>query len=395
MKLAQTKALFVDAYRELNAKKMFWLVLLLSGLVVAVFGGVGINERGIQLLFWTLELEEFSTKTMTKEYFYKALFVVWGIGLWLTWIASILALVSTSGMIPDFVSGGSIELTLSKPIGRARVFLTKYVMGLLFVALQVTVFSTACVLLFGVRGGFWEPRILLAVPIVVAFYSYLYCVCALVGLLSKSGLTAVLVTILFWFIVFLFNAGDQSLLGWIKREEVSVSMREARVAAIDAQIADLRERQAADPTEDGRASLQTRIDRRTSQREEEAAAVHSARGTLDKLRPWHTGIMVAKTILPKTGETTALLQRSLMTQDEEEDRIDAMHAGKNDRSGLPTSSEPDAVPPVDDRELDRRMAQATQTALRERSLWWIIGTSLLFEAAVLGIATMLFVRRDF
>jgi hypothetical protein len=32
---------------------------------------------------------------------------------------------------------------------------------------------------------------------------------------------------------------------------------------------------------------------------------------------------------------------------------------------------------------------------RERSVWWVLGTSLLFEAVVLGMACFIFVRRDF
>jgi hypothetical protein len=33
--------------------------------------------------------------------------------------------------------------------------------------------------------------------------------------------------------------------------------------------------------------------------------------------------------------------------------------------------------------------------LRDRSVSWIVGTSLLFEAAVLGLAAWIFHRRDF
>ena len=36
-----------------------------------------------------------------------------------------------------------------------------------------------------------------------------------------------------------------------------------------------------------------------------------------------------------------------------------------------------------------------QEALNQRPLWWIIGTSLGFEAVILGIACWIFCRRDF
>ena len=42
--LTQTGAIFYDAYRELNARKMFWISLGISLLVVACFALIGINE---------------------------------------------------------------------------------------------------------------------------------------------------------------------------------------------------------------------------------------------------------------------------------------------------------------------------------------------------------------
>jgi hypothetical protein len=33
--------------------------------------------------------------------------------------------------------------------------------------------------------------------------------------------------------------------------------------------------------------------------------------------------------------------------------------------------------------------------MRDRSLWWVVGTSLLFEAFILGIGAWIFSRRDF
>ena len=37
MILTQTTALFVDAYRELNARKLFWITMALNILAVALF----------------------------------------------------------------------------------------------------------------------------------------------------------------------------------------------------------------------------------------------------------------------------------------------------------------------------------------------------------------------
>ena len=36
-----------------------------------------------------------------------------------------------------------------------------------------------------------------------------------------------------------------------------------------------------------------------------------------------------------------------------------------------------------------------QEEIRDRPLWWVLGTSLAFEFVVLGVASWIFVRRDF
>ncbi len=134
--LTQTLALFIDAYRELNAKKLFWITLVLSGLLVLAFAAVGINAQGITIFHWEVPFG-LNTNMMSKEMIYKQLlFNNLGVRFWIGWGAAILALVSTAGMIPDFVTGGSLPVMLAKPVSRLRLFLTKYASGLLFVALQ-------------------------------------------------------------------------------------------------------------------------------------------------------------------------------------------------------------------------------------------------------------------
>ena len=118
--MTQTWALLLDAYRELNSKKLFWITLILSAIVVLACGMAGINEKGITFLHWQFETPFFTTEIMSRANFYKMIFASMAIPIWLTWVATVLALVSTGGIFPDFIASGSIELTLSKPIGRWR-----------------------------------------------------------------------------------------------------------------------------------------------------------------------------------------------------------------------------------------------------------------------------------
>lgn len=377
--IRQTLAIFLDAYRELNAKKLFWFVLLLSALVVAAFAAVGINERGVTVFRWEFELP-FNTTVISRGQFYKLLFTSLGVGFWLTWIATVLALVSTAGIFPDFVTGGSIDLFLSKPISRLRLFLTKYAAGLLFVTLQVTVFSAAAFLVIGLRAGEWIPGLFIAVPVVVAFFSYLYCVCVFVGVLTRSTIAALLLTILFWLLVFGVHATELLLLRTSITRQQEIERLDRSVARVEREIADLdaatqpASGPARIPEADAahRRFLQTRLEAAKQQREGVSNPFHTP----------HRIFLAVKTVLPKTSETVELLNRWLVRladlpsaepEEEQEQGRDAF--GRSARNAAAD--------------------EAVARTIRQRSVAWVLGTSLAFEAVVLTLAAWVFCRRDY
>lgn len=383
MRLTQTTALLVDAYRELNARKMFWITMILSVVVVLIMASLGIDKQGVTFLTWTLDFIPINSDLLEPAIFYKSLFSSLGINIWLTWVAAILALISTAGVIPDLISGGSIETVLSKPISRVRLFLTKYVMGLLFVALQVLVFSAGAFLVFGLRADLWVPGLFLAVPIVVVFFSYLFCVCALVGLLTRSTITSLLITLLFWFVLFILNAADASLMTFRVQNELLIGKERDRIELMETNTAKLlrRQRESEGEPAEGWTPTDEEITQANPFLATNRARVESMQEDLDDLAFWSDLIIDIKTFLPKTGETTGLLERHLIdlsdlpSPPEQEDAFDL------DAERLDVDED------VQQRELQRRF--------RERSVAWILGTSLAFEGVVLAICGLVFARRDF
>ena len=206
--MTQIWAIFYDAYRNLNSKKLFWITLLLSGFVVLTFAFVGINEKGLTILTWELQSQFFNSNFMSPDIFYKWIFTTFGIGLWLSWVGTIMALVSTAGIFPDLMSEGSIDLAVSKPISRFRLFMTQYAAGLLFVALQVSIFTLASFLVIGFRGGVWEPGLFIAIPLVLCLFSYLFSFSVLVGVKTRSTVAAILLTMVFWCGLFILHRAD-------------------------------------------------------------------------------------------------------------------------------------------------------------------------------------------
>ncbi|HEV8293146.1 MAG TPA: hypothetical protein VGP94_14520, partial [Tepidisphaeraceae bacterium] len=191
--ITQTLAIFADAYRELNAKKLFWIVLSLSGFAMLAFAGFKADDQALYYFGF-----KFPNWGIPPRAMYKSIFTGFVIGMWLTWAATIIALMSTASIFPDLISGGSIDLFLSKPISRIRLFFTKYFSGLLFVILQVSVVCTMGYFALGIRAGSWNVKIFWGIPIVVCFFSYLFSICVLLGVVTRSAFAALPLTVLFW-----------------------------------------------------------------------------------------------------------------------------------------------------------------------------------------------------
>lgn len=386
--LIQTWALTVDAYRELSARRLFWVTLALNALVIVVFGSLGISEKGVSFWNWTFRDTELIGAIATPELFYKAQFVSWGIPF-LSWASTVLALISTAGMIPEMIAEGAIETTLSKPIGRVRLFLTKYALGLLFVALQVLVFSAGCFGVIWLRGKSLTPELFLAVPIVVLFFSYLFCVTALVGLLTRSTIAALLVTVLFWVTLFGVNLADTLLIG--QREGTMLRAEDAK-RQVDRQVEEADEQLRAraergEPVVDGEGNVIEDLER---QREAMVFSLAGSRARLaereeavETWQLWSRRVTALKTVLPKTQETIGQLEKQLITQED----LAAIIGGREDEPRRPPGDAPAFADP--------RAAPRIEAALRGRTTGWVIGTSLVFEAVVLTICAVMFARRDF
>jgi hypothetical protein len=110
----------------------------------------------------------------------------------------------------------------------------------------------------------------------------------------------------------------------------------------------------------------------------------------ERWKMWHGYFYSVKTFLPKTSETIGLLNRFLVSREETEQLMPEQSRRRRDRDKeRSTIADDDVDVPKG------RTDIAVQNQLRDRSVGWIVGTSLLFEAAVLSLAAWIFNRRDY
>ncbi len=372
----QTWALLVDSYRLLMQRKLFWFTLAISAIVVLAYGSIGFNDKGVTLLFGLMEIEskELRAGTGMGRAFYKTVFSILIMGGWLTWIATILALISTSTIFTDLMSAGSVDLVLAKPISRVRIFFVKYIGSLLFVLLQVALFCIGVFLCIGFRIGEWNWKIFIAIPLVLVFFSYLYSVNVLIAMTTRSTIAALLITMLFWAMLFTVQFAELQL------KQVQIQLTIAGDAALkhgarlDANIHQAKMRK--DPA--------AAIEWLTEQRDEEMSRADEAHGNAAKIEAYHLGSSWLLAVLPKTKQTLDLMDRWVVNKGENSitDVLLYVFNPGNSRRGRRNEFRDETI-------------KAAEAEYESRSPWYIIGTSLAFEAVLLCISCWIFVRRDF
>lgn len=325
--------LLVDSLRLLRARVLFWITLGISALVALLYLSVGFTPDGMSILFGAFDFKSdlFNSQTPFAEMMYLSIFSDILVGFWLSWVAVILAIISCAPIFPDFMSEGSIGIPLSKPVSRLALFFYKYIGSLMFVVLQVVIFCVIVLFAIRWRVGSWNPGVFWAVPIVTLMFSYIYSVVVLVSVKTRSVLAAILAGIVVWFLAWGMQKTDDFLY--------------------------LASHPEAVPNVHGMPSMAGSF------------------GKPEDMLKWNQMSSMAMAILPKTGETTRLMDQLIQVSG---------HDGGGGKSLVSAAAE-------GDEEVGGRMKKA----VTRHSATYVIGTSLLFEAFILGWAAWIFCRRDY
>ena len=368
-------AILRESWLTLQAEKLFKLVLGLNLLVIVAYASIGFDDTGVSLFFGLshVDSEYVHAGTPLARTLYLGIYSAFIVDLWLAWAASILALISTSSIFPSFLKEGAVELVMSRPTRRVTIFFVKYIGGLLFVAVQVGIFTIGAFLAAGWRIDVWDPMIFLAIPLVTLFYSYLFCINVLAGIITRSTLTALLVTLLFWFGTFSIHMVDDVLSTRMIEFEETADRAEKRIVELKA------EHKAAAAENDTAEADDAEHWMQGPQKEAE-----TARTAIDQLAPWETVVGIIRTIMPETDRTLNLLHREL-ERNSDMSLVDLM-------AGRGFEDENEQTQEMDEYEVAGRRKMKEEN---EIPAWRIIGKSLIFEVIVLGLALWIFQRRDY
>jgi ABC-type transport system involved in multi-copper enzyme maturation permease subunit len=196
----QLWAILKDGLRESLDRKMFWVLAMITLLTVVVMACISFEPGKIVLLFgtWRIPAEGFDGTTDVGKAMVLSVVIQGVMSLVLGWLGVLLMIVATADFFPAMMERGAIDVVLSKPIPRWKLFLFKYLGSLTFVLMQASLFIVLTFLVMWLRWGIWTPGYLMCIPLLVLLFSYLYCISVYVGVNTRSTVAAILLSVVAW-----------------------------------------------------------------------------------------------------------------------------------------------------------------------------------------------------
>jgi ABC-type transport system involved in multi-copper enzyme maturation permease subunit len=150
----------------------------------------------------------FMRSSLSYRVFWVEDLLVNGVG---AWIAILMGVVITAFFIPNMLRKGTVDLLLVKPVRRVTLLVLKYIGGLTFMFLNSAVAVVGIWLALGLRSGIWATGFLFTIFVLTFFFAILYAVSALFGVLTRSAITAILMTCAIWFVLWIVGIGHAAL----------------------------------------------------------------------------------------------------------------------------------------------------------------------------------------
>lgn len=129
-------------------------------------------------------------------------FIKYGLNFVFNTVGILMALIITSNIIPQTFDPGSLNLLLSKPISRWKLFVAQFLGGCAFVTLTMSFFFAGVWLYLGSRLGYWNVRLLFYIPSFIGIFAIYYSASAVAGLIWRSSIVSVVAGAGLWVLTF-------------------------------------------------------------------------------------------------------------------------------------------------------------------------------------------------
>jgi ABC-2 type transport system permease protein len=185
-----------DVFREAAARWTLVAYFFLSTLFIVIFASavnldiVDGALAGAKLFGRELDVEDhdpMSIQTLVLGF-------ESGFSVFLYALCTALSVFATAHLVPRMVDKGTVDLYLSRPVGRVRLLLSRYVAGLLLAALNVVYLIGATWLIVGWKTQVFNPKFLLGGAIILLMIATLLAFAFLIGVVTSSTAVSIMMT---------------------------------------------------------------------------------------------------------------------------------------------------------------------------------------------------------
>jgi ABC-type transport system involved in multi-copper enzyme maturation permease subunit len=210
MNAPQVGALVRDAVYQVLDNWVFRILACLTLLPILLTFLVGFREEGIVLLFgfksWSYaEVFDFFGGSDVGATLQDAQGMVIEIILTLVFdylagaIGVLFCIAAAAFFVPRLIEKGAADILFHKPLSRLTFYLSRFLAGLIFIGLVSALL--VCGMYVGILmvSGYNDPGILFAGVSLTYLFGLVYSVCMLIGILTRSTVASILLTVLFFF----------------------------------------------------------------------------------------------------------------------------------------------------------------------------------------------------
>ena len=187
-----------DTLIMLRRRRLFWLHLWLSVLVVLLYASVSFNDAGWSVGFGLKRMDNPALKHGTPWEHTMHCWIIARLMRW--WIAGgaiFLALFATAAILPETLEPGSAALIVPRARRRSLILAGRFLGSLGYALLHTIVVVAGLWLVLRWKMGAWHHALWLGVPLAALLFIPLQAVAMLMGVLTRSATAALLVAILF------------------------------------------------------------------------------------------------------------------------------------------------------------------------------------------------------
>ena len=192
-----------DVMREAAARWTLVAYFLLSTIFIIIFASainldiVNGALAGAKLFGKEVDMRDQSVSIETIVLGFQS-----GFSVFLYLLCTFLAVFATAHLVPRMQEKGTVDLYLSRPVGRVRLLLSRYLAGLILAGSNILYLMGSIWLIVAWKTGVFNARFLLAGLIIFLIVAVLLAFAFLVGVVTSSTAVSIMAT----YAIFLFGA---------------------------------------------------------------------------------------------------------------------------------------------------------------------------------------------